>query len=37
MEAIIRRVVAWNVMTLDGYFEGIDPWQLDMHRHCMGG
>ena len=23
-------------MTLDGYFEGADPWQLDMHRTVWG-
>ena len=32
----MRRVVAWNVMTLDGYFEGVNPWQLDMHGAVWG-
>lgn len=27
----MRRLIAWNVMTLDGYFEGSAPWQLEMH------
>jgi dihydrofolate reductase len=27
----MRRLIAWNVMTLDGHFEGAQPWQLDMH------
>jgi dihydrofolate reductase len=32
----MRRLVAWNVMTLDGYFEGAGPWQLDMHATVWG-
>ncbi len=32
----MRRVVAWNVMTLDGYFEGAKPWDLDMHGTVWG-
>ncbi len=32
----MRRLIAWNVMTLDGYFEGVDPWQLDMHGTVWG-
>lgn len=32
----MRRVVAWNVMTLDGYFEGARPWDLDMHGTVWG-
>ena len=27
----MRRLIAWNVMPLDGRFEGTQPWQLDMH------
>lgn len=32
----MRRLIAWNVMTLDGRFEGARPWQLDMHGTVWG-
>ena len=32
----MRKLVAWNVMTLDGAFEGVEPWQLDMHGTVWG-
>ena len=32
----MRRLVAWNVMTLDGYFEGRTPWDLDFHETVWG-
>ncbi|SFG71403.1 Dihydrofolate reductase [Palleronia marisminoris] len=32
----MRKLIAWNVMTLDGYFEGSAPWQLDMHGTVWG-
>lgn len=32
----MRRLVAWNVMTLDGRFEGARPWDLDMHGTVWG-
>lgn len=32
----MRKLIAWNVMTLDGYFEGLAPWQLDMHGTVWG-
>ncbi|MBU0858545.1 MAG: dihydrofolate reductase family protein [Alphaproteobacteria bacterium] len=32
----MRKLIAWNVMTLDGYFEGREPWQLDMHGTVWG-
>lgn len=32
----MRKLIAWNVMTLDGYFEGAGPWQLDMHGTVWG-
>jgi dihydrofolate reductase len=31
-----RRLVAWNVMTLDGYFEGRTAWDLDFHETVWG-
>ncbi|MBP1842058.1 dihydrofolate reductase [Rhizobium petrolearium] len=32
----MRKLVAWNLMTLDGYFEGEKPWDLDFHNHAWG-
>lgn len=32
----MRKLIAWNVMTMDGYFEGAGPWQLDMHGTVWG-
>ena len=28
----MRKLIAWNVMTVDGYFEGDEPWHLDFHQ-----
>lgn len=33
---VMRKLIAWNVMTLDGYFEGDAPWQLDFHETVWG-
>lgn len=27
----MRHLIAWNLMSLDGYFEGAKPWALDFH------
>lgn len=32
----MRKLIAWNVMSLDGYFEGDQPWQLDFHNTVWG-
>lgn len=32
----MRRLVVWNVMTLDGYFEGTSPWDLSFHGTVWG-
>jgi len=32
----MRRLVVWNLMTLDGYFEGPKPWDLDFHETVWG-
>ncbi len=32
----MRRLVAWNMMTLDGFFEGRTPWSLDFHVTVWG-
>lgn len=32
----MRKLIAWNVMTLDGYFEGDEPFSLDFHTLVWG-
>jgi hypothetical protein len=32
----MRKLIVWNVMTLDGYFEGPTAWDLDMHGTVWG-
>lgn len=32
----MRRLVAWNMMTLDGYFEDRSPWDLGFHETVWG-
>ncbi|HEX7115445.1 MAG TPA: dihydrofolate reductase family protein [Steroidobacter sp.] len=32
----MRRLVAWNLMTLDGYFEGTSPWDLSFTELVWG-
>jgi dihydrofolate reductase len=32
----MRRLVVWNVMTLDGFFEGATPWDLGFHQSVWG-
>lgn len=32
----MRRLVAWNLMSLDGYFEGRTSWELDFHNTAWG-
>ena len=32
----MRRLVVWNLMTLDGYFEGRSPWDLGFHETVWG-
>lgn len=32
----MRRLVAWNLMTLDGCFEGERPWDLGFHETVWG-
>lgn len=32
----MRKLIAWNVMSLDGRFEGDAPWQLDFHETVWG-
>ena len=32
----MRRLVMWNLQTLDGCFEGKEPWDLDFHEAAWG-
>ena len=32
----MRKLIMWNVVSLDGYFEGSKPWDLDFHRAAWG-
>lgn len=32
----MRRLVMWNLLTLDGYFEGKEPWDLGFHDTAWG-
>lgn len=32
----MRKIIAWNLMTLDGFFEGATPWSLDFHGAVWG-
>lgn len=33
---MMRRLLMWNLQTLDGYFEGKAPWDLDFHETAWG-
>lgn len=32
----MRKLIMWNVITLDGFFEGSQPWDLDFHQTAWG-
>ncbi len=32
----MRKLIIWNLMTLDGYFEGKAPWDLTFHELAWG-
>ena len=32
----MRKLIMWNVITLDGYFEGKENWDLDFHNIIWG-
>jgi dihydrofolate reductase len=32
----MRKLVMWNLVTLDGYFEGTKSWELDWHEYVWG-
>lgn len=32
----MRKLIMWNLITLDGYFEGAKSWELDWHNDIWG-
>ena len=32
----MAKLIMWNLMTLDGMFEGPQPWDLDWHEYAWG-
>jgi len=32
----MRKLIMWNVITLDGFFEGSKPWDLEFHQTVWG-
>jgi len=32
----VRKLIMWNIVTLDGYFEGTTPWDLAWHDYIWG-
>ena len=32
----MRKLIMWNLVTLDGFFEGAKPWDLDWHNEVWG-
>jgi dihydrofolate reductase len=32
----MSKLIMWNLLTLDGYFDGAEPWALDWHMHAWG-
>jgi len=32
----MARLIMWNLITLDGFFEGPKSWDLDFHQHAWG-
>jgi dihydrofolate reductase len=36
MEDVMAKVIVWNLVTLDGYFEGTEKWDLSFHNDAWG-
>ena len=32
----MRKLIMWNLITLDGYFEGVEKWDLSFHELVWG-
>jgi dihydrofolate reductase len=32
----MRKLIMWNLVTVDGFFEGPKPWEIDWHEYVWG-
>jgi dihydrofolate reductase len=32
----MKKLILWNVITIDGYFQGVEPWDLNFHTSVYG-
>jgi hypothetical protein len=32
----VRQLIIWNLITLDGFFEGPTRWDIDFHEYIWG-
>lgn len=32
----MKKLIMWNVITVDGYFQGVEPWDLNFHTSVYG-
>ncbi|MES2966404.1 MAG: dihydrofolate reductase family protein [Patescibacteria group bacterium] len=32
----MKKLIMWNVITIDGYFQGVEPWDLNFHTSVYG-
>ncbi|MFM2381520.1 MAG: hypothetical protein RLZZ76_287 [Candidatus Parcubacteria bacterium] len=32
----MKKLIMWNVITVDGYFQGVEPWDLNFHKSVYG-
>ncbi len=32
----MKKLILWNVITVDGYFQGVEPWDLNFHTSVYG-
>lgn len=36
VERIVSKLIVWNIISLDGFFEGPEKWDLELHEHIWG-
>ncbi len=36
MKQLMRKLIMWNLVTLDGFFEGPKSWEIDWHEYVWG-
>ncbi len=32
----MKKLIMWNVVTIDGYFQGVEPWDVEFHGSVYG-